>query len=76
MLLRPRVQLIGSTLVINNSVSQDSVKLKAFFRVLGDRKALLVTNPFATIGEVVVEFQMVVVFCYFPLQTQVICSRT
>ncbi len=70
------VQLIGSMLVINNSVSQDSVKLKAFFRVLGDRKALLVTNPFATIWEVVVEFQMVVVFCYFPLQTQVICSRT
>ena len=36
MLLRPRVQLIGSTSVINNSVSQDSVKLKAFFRVLGE----------------------------------------
>ena len=39
MLLRPMVQLIGSASVVNNSVSQDSVKPKAFSGASVDRKA-------------------------------------
>lgn len=35
------VQLIGSALVVNNSVSQDSVKPKAFSGASVDRKARL-----------------------------------